>query len=410
MPTVYSTSLAHDEIVAAQMCLDTTSISLEEPHVIDIISDLDSFSINTSNCVKITTSDFEKMFYGKNVSSLAAAVPFDQSFSLIGTGQTAVNYYQLDASANNDINAPDDTQYSIMNGNGEPTNQTVSLVKPVTDFWVKDTGHSVDCWSTCSYMSIQKEIEATHNLQNLDCNICCSLCYGELLGLLDSKYPLDDGTKRTRVVTGDKVGIRILYKNAFEGTKNVEVRIHYQIEPEPELEPEDIKKLITSGESMTIILKRTTTNNILKAVGVVKTANSLLNSDETLGLFKNAGVSDNDLIEAGGIKTAEGGMDLKEFDLVTLFKNPEILISQVLDVMVPLATKAESSLKLESPTRSRQSIILPSESIDELVKVHTNLSPKQNKDLVDVLDKYSIPSSLSISELLNFATLFMYLY
>ena len=229
MPTVYSTSLAHDEIVAAQMCLDTTSISLEEPHVIDIISDLDSFSINTSNCVKITTSDFEKMFYGKNVSSLAAAVPFDQSFSLIGTGQTAVNYYQLDASANNDINAPDDTQYSIMNGNGEPTNQTVSLVKPVTDFWVKDTGHSVDCWSTCSYMSIQKEIEATHNLQNLDCNICCSLCYGELLGLLDSKYPLDDGTKRTRVVTGDKVGIRILYKNAFEGTKNVEVRIHYQI-------------------------------------------------------------------------------------------------------------------------------------------------------------------------------------
>ena len=229
MPTVYSTSLAHDEIVAAQMCLDTTSISLEEPHVIDIISDLDSFSINTSNCVKITTSDFEKMFYGKNVSSSAAAVPFDQSFSLIGTGQTAVNYYQLDASANNDINAPDDTQYSIMNGNGEPTNQTVSLVKPVTDFWVKDTGHSVDCWSTCSYMSIQKEIEATHNLQNLDCNICCSLCYGELLGLLDSKYPLDDGTKRTRVVSGDKVGIRILYKNAFEGTKNVEVRIHYQI-------------------------------------------------------------------------------------------------------------------------------------------------------------------------------------
>jgi hypothetical protein len=229
MPTVYSTSLARDEIVAAQMCLDTTSISLEEPHVIDIISDLDSSSINTGNCVKITPSDFEKMFYGKNVSSSAAAVPFDQSFSLIGTGQTAVNYYQLDASANNDINAPDDTQYSIMNGNGEPTNQTVSLVKPVTDFWVKDTGHSVDCWSTCSYMSIQKEIEATHNLQNLDCNICCSLCYGELLGLLDSKYPLDNGTKRTRVVSGDKVGIRILYKNAFEGTKNVEVRIHYQI-------------------------------------------------------------------------------------------------------------------------------------------------------------------------------------
>jgi len=231
MSTVYSTSLAHDEVVAAQMCLDTTDIVLEEPHVIDIITDRDSSTLGggAGNCVKISTNHFEKMFYGKSNASNSADVPFDAVFSLTGTGSTAVNYYHLDASADADDDATGDTLYSIMNGNGEPTNQTVSLVKPVTDFWVKDTGHGVDCWSSCSYMLIQKEIDATHNLQNLDCNICCSLCYGELLGLLDSKFPLDSGEKRTQVVAGDKVGIRILYKNAFEGTKNVEVRIHYQI-------------------------------------------------------------------------------------------------------------------------------------------------------------------------------------
>ena len=225
MSTVYSTSLAHDEVVAAQMCLDTTDIVLDEPHVIDIITDFDSSTSTTNRHVGITQRNFERMFYGKGSHDNAANVPFDAAFALTGTGKEAEDFYHLDASG--DDGSTDDTLYSIMDGNGNPTNQTVSLVKPVTDFWVKDTGHGVDCWSTCSYMLIQKEVEATHNLQNLDCNICCSLCYGELLGLLDSKYPKT--TKRTQVQEGDKVGIRILYKNAFEGTKNVEVRIHYQI-------------------------------------------------------------------------------------------------------------------------------------------------------------------------------------
>ena len=225
MSTVYSTSLAHDEVVAAQMCLDTTDIVLDEPHVIDIITDFDSSKIKDSRHVPISKDNFERMFYGKESGSNAANVPFDAAFALTGTGKKAEEFYHLDAIG--DDTSSDDTLYSIMDGNGNPTNQTVSLVKPVTDFWVKDTGHGVDCWSTCSYMLIQKEVEATHNLQNLDCNICCSLCYGELLGLLDSKYPKT--TKRTQVQEGDKVGIRILYKNAFEGTKNVEVRIHYQI-------------------------------------------------------------------------------------------------------------------------------------------------------------------------------------
>lgn len=225
MSTVYSTSLAHDEVVAAQMCLDTTDIVLDEPHVIDLITDFDSSTSTTSRHVAISQDNFERMFYGKGSDSNAANVPFDAAFALTGTGTAAEDYYHLDATGDTTTTA--DTLYSIMDGNGNPTNQTVSLVKPVTDFWVKDTGHGVDCWSTCSYMLIQKEVEATHNLQNLDCNICCSLCYGELLGLLDSKYP--EPTKRSRVQVHDKVGIRILYKNAFEGTKNVEVRIHYQI-------------------------------------------------------------------------------------------------------------------------------------------------------------------------------------
>ena len=227
MSTVYSTTLAHDEVVAAEMCLDTTDIVLDEPHVIDLITDLDSSMATGSRHVPISQNNFERMFYGKDAGSNAANVPFDAAFALTGTGEQAENYYHLDAHGSNDPTVTDDTLYSIMDGNGDPTDQTVSLVKPVTDFWVKDTGHGVDCWSTCSYMLIQKEVEATHNLQNLDCNVCCSLCYGELLGLLDSKYPKD--TKRTRVEVDDKVGIRILYKNAFEGTKNVEVRIHYQI-------------------------------------------------------------------------------------------------------------------------------------------------------------------------------------
>jgi hypothetical protein len=225
MSTVYSTTLANDEVVAAEMCLDTTDIVLDEPHVIDIITDFDSSTSTTDRHVKISRTNFEEMFYGKGAGSIAADVPFDAAFTLTGTGDTAEEYYHLDATG--DTTSSSDTLYSIMDGAGNPTNQTVSLVKPVTDFWVKDTGHGVDCWSTCSYMLIQKEVEATHNLQNLDCNVCCSLCYGELLGLLDSKYPLT--SKRAQVQTGDKIGIRILYKNAFEGTKNVEVRIHYQI-------------------------------------------------------------------------------------------------------------------------------------------------------------------------------------
>ena len=226
MSTVYSTSLDADEVVAAQMCLDTTDIVLEEPHVIDIISDTYSSLGGTDRHVQISSDNFEEMFYGKSGANNAADVSFDASFALTGSGDEALKYYHLDAIGTNGT-AINDTVYSIMNGNGVPTDQTVSLVKPVVDFWAKDTGYSVDCWSTCSFMLIEKEIVATHNLQNLDCNICCSLAYGELLDLLDSRNPI--GSKRTKVESGDKIGVRILYKNAFEGTKNVEVRIHYQI-------------------------------------------------------------------------------------------------------------------------------------------------------------------------------------
>lgn len=221
MTTIFSTSLGTEETVFAELCLDTSDIVLDEPHIIDIICDNDC-SDNPSRTVSITVVQFEKLFYGKPADSDSAPPSFGAAFQLIGSGTDAEDFYQLDKI--------EPTKYSLMNGNGDATPELVNLVKPITDFWVKDTGHAIDCWSTCSYMAIAKEIDTTHNLQNLDCNVCCSLCYGELLGLLDSKQPKGSSEqKRIRVEVGDKMGLRILYKNAFSGTKNVEVRIHFSI-------------------------------------------------------------------------------------------------------------------------------------------------------------------------------------
>ena len=228
MATIYSTSLSAEETVFAELCLDTSDIVLEEPHVIDIISDADSMTCGLP--VSISVVNFERMFYGQQIDTVDTHPSFDTAFQLTGSGEAAIKYYQLDRIAETGNLDDSDTGYSLMNGNGAPTNKTVNLVKPVTDFWVKDTGYALDCWSTCSYMSIAKEIDTTHNIQNLDCNVCCSLCYGELLGLLDAKQPLDSDSKRLRVQHGDKVGLRVLYKNAFDSAKNVEVRIHYCID------------------------------------------------------------------------------------------------------------------------------------------------------------------------------------
>jgi len=222
MTTIFSTSLSTEETVFAELCLDTSDIVLDEPHVIDIISDTHDSSDSSIRTVPITALQFEKMFYGKPQDNDSSSIGFSAAFQLIGSGRDAEDFYQLDQ-----IHPG---KYSLMNGNGDSTGEIVNLVKPITDYWVKDTGHAVDCWSTCSYMAIAKEIDTTHNLQNLDCNVCCSLCYGELLGLLDSKQPKGHSDpKRIRVEVGDKVGLRILYKNAFCGTKNVEVRIHFCI-------------------------------------------------------------------------------------------------------------------------------------------------------------------------------------
>lgn len=233
MATIYSTSLSAEETVFAELCLDTSDIVLEEPHVIDIVAAASNNAglESSEHRVPITRVDFERMFYGQQIDVLDSSPSFDSAFQLTGSGSQAIVYYQLDRQGG-DSQQP---FYSLLNGIGVPTDQTVNLVKPVTDFWVKDTGYALDCWSTCSYMSIAKEIDTTHNLQNLDCNVCCSLCYGELLGLLDAKRPgySNDPSlvrpQRTKVAVGDKVGLRVLYKNAFEGVKNVEIRIHYLI-------------------------------------------------------------------------------------------------------------------------------------------------------------------------------------
>lgn len=172
--------------------------------------------------VPITVNEFESLFYGKLNPATGAA------FQLNGSGDDAIKFYQLNRKSVevvDNIATSSDTVYSLMDANGNPNNKAVNLIKPVLEHWAKDTGHSTECWSTCSLMSISNEINATHNLQNLDCNISCSLCYSELLGLLDS---IDSGN-RTRVIVGDKVGIRILFTNTFAKTTDVEVRIHYII-------------------------------------------------------------------------------------------------------------------------------------------------------------------------------------
>jgi len=246
--STFSKSLDLQETVFAELCLDTSEIVLDSPHIIDIISGKaeEWDPLDTNYTVKMTEANFVRLFYGVNQSTTAPQPSFDTAFQLTGSGPAAIEYYRLnkpyeeqDSSGCSD--AEDEQVYSIMGNDGEPlssgddsTGETLNLIDPIVDYWVRDTGHCADSWSTCSYMSIAKEIDASHHLQNLDCNICCSLEFGELLGLLDAKQPFRNATtsvneKRTTVIDGDKVGLRILYKNAFEGCKNVEVRIHFEI-------------------------------------------------------------------------------------------------------------------------------------------------------------------------------------
>ena len=235
MPTnIYSNTLASEEVVFAELCLDTTKVELNDPHIIDIITDHDSSTAATAQCVPVTIENFEKLFYGRGANNIS----FTADFVLDASGTLAQQYYLIDNRAFTADGTPGidqgDTRYAVMGIGGEPIDGDVNLVKPIIDLWENDIGCGSDRWSTCSYMVISKEIDATHDIQNLDCNVCCSLAYGELLGLLDAKLPLPGDFqfskgKRTRVVVGDKVGIRILYKNAYEGARDVEVRIHYEI-------------------------------------------------------------------------------------------------------------------------------------------------------------------------------------
>ena len=102
----------------------------------------------------------------------------------------------------------------------------VLLPEPVTGYWAKDLGKPIDCWSTCTRMAIYKEVQAAHNLKNLDCNICCSLCWGELAEMVNAEQGKD---MRDATTTGAKLGLRVLFKNDHDGTRDVEARIHFEI-------------------------------------------------------------------------------------------------------------------------------------------------------------------------------------
>jgi hypothetical protein len=207
MDNILSSILSGAETVFAQLCLDTVNIVIKDPHVIDIVS-LDANRKPQSKPVKITLADFKKAFYG-NVTSGE-----NSPFQLTGSANNILKYYNLNDTSNKGI-------YGLLGNN----NAGVSLEGPVTGFWSKDIGRPIDCWTTCSRMHIFNEIVHTHNLKNLDCNICCSLCWGELINMIKS----EQHDVNTETLLGAKLGLRIIYKNNYDETKDVEARIHFEI-------------------------------------------------------------------------------------------------------------------------------------------------------------------------------------
>ena len=207
MSSVAATALSAAETVFAQLCLDTTDIVIAEPHVIDVVGKDASGVPAASELVSISMEDFKKAFYG-NVTA-----GDNSSFQLTGSAASVTPYYDLANAAG---------KYGLL-GNAA---MGVLLPEPVSGYWAKDIGKPIDCWATCSRMAIFKEVQAAHNLKNLDCNICCSLCWGELADMVQVEQGLD---MRAAATTGAKLGLRVLFKNDHEGTKDVEVRLHFVI-------------------------------------------------------------------------------------------------------------------------------------------------------------------------------------
>ena len=127
---------------------------------------------------------------------------------------------------------------------------SADLLTLVPKTWALDlSNNSTDCWTSCSYMNILKELLVSRNLCNFGgCDpggVCCSLNASELAAILNEQdpsgaHPLPGGEgARTGfstttlpggpVAAGDNVILAVLFKNPHIGARDIELRLHFKI-------------------------------------------------------------------------------------------------------------------------------------------------------------------------------------
>ena len=128
---------------------------------------------------------------------------------------------------------------------------SAELLSLVTQTWALDlSNNSTECWTSCSYMNILKELLVARNICNFGgCaqgGPCCSLNASELAAILNQQDPSGVGGFRTGyaprptdysgilltggpVAVGDKLVLAILFKNPHIGARNIELRLHFKI-------------------------------------------------------------------------------------------------------------------------------------------------------------------------------------
>ena len=218
-------------VTMAQLCLDTTTIAHKDVHEIHIFADASNAQLDKNKAVNITVADFNKLFYG---ATNDASVPnAETKFGAYGSSGDPVYNLQTDGKYQ---------QWQSQDTSG------ADFVAEVIELWGGDTRRQgiqiAECaelpeWSTCSLMAIRKELIDAHNFYALaNCNVCCSLKYGDLLKALNQVQGVENDAKavgadapdgRESVKTGDQIALSILLKQAAEGRKDVEVTVHYRI-------------------------------------------------------------------------------------------------------------------------------------------------------------------------------------
>lgn len=129
---------------------------------------------------------------------------------------------------------------------------SADLLSLVPQQWALDlSNNSTDCWTSCSYMNILKELLVSRNLCNFGgcapSGVCCSLNASELAAILNEQDPSGGYGHRTGfaaaeplmlggltpaggpVAVNDEVILAVLFKNPHVGARDIELRLHFQI-------------------------------------------------------------------------------------------------------------------------------------------------------------------------------------